>query len=453
MELLYLWINKSENGIFKNQEVLLSNKYNISICFNDDKCQVNILEGESYYNIFENKVIKNVSALVGSNGAGKTTLLKYIYRNDIMPKHNEDRPEYKKSVEDDYELDKTLQIFTDSDKIVVIHNLEQEVVVPQGVEVIQMNNKKFQEMHENKSYLSSITKIYLTNGNYIDDNGYAAELGEPSRIVLSLGSIKSFSHDFYNKCVRFPQGLIDNNLYNGLQNMIVSTKNDMDFQSVCDVLYFDKLFKSQNMNRFAGKISTELHISSKLLPAILNKMKVKKPSSYDSHIDYPSLVENKVKAWGTFIRNTKSNVFDLITCMKLNFIFELDFIYNVLDKYQLSNSLTAESVYLQLIKILKEYCEEKYNEYYKNAIAEIDNLERLIAACELITNSYPESDMACEKKIMISYRKDSTTYLNFISFINDTVTKNHSFIFKYLNLENLKMSSGERAYLNFVSVK
>ncbi|UWG97447.1 hypothetical protein LPY66_01000 [Dehalobacter sp. DCM] len=432
MELLYLWINKSENGIFKSQEVLLSNKYNISICFDDDRYQVNITEGESYYNIFENEVIRNVSALVGSNGAGKTTLLKYIYRNDIMPKHNEDRLEYQKSVEAEYELDKTLQIFADSDKTIVIHNLEQEVVVPHGVEVIRMNNKKFQEMHENKSYLNSITKIYLTNGNYIDDNGYAAESGEPSRIVLSVGSIKSFSHDFYNKCVRFPQGLIGNNLYNGLQNMIVSTKNDMDFQSVCDVLYFDKLFKSQNMSRFAGKISTELHISSKLLPAILIKMKVKKPSSYDSHLDYPSLVENKIKAWGSFVRNTKSNVFDLTICMKLNFIFELDFIYDVLDKYELSNLLTAESVYLQLRKLLREYCEEEYIEYYEEAIAEIANLEMLILTCDLIANLYPESDMAYEKKIMISYEKDSTTYLNFISFINDTAKKNHSFI--YLNI-------------------
>lgn len=113
-----------------------------------------------------------------------------------MPKHNEDRLEYQKTVEKEYEIDKTLQIFEESNKLVVIHNLEQKVIVPQGIEVIQINNDRFVEMHEEKSYLSSITKIYLTNGNYMDENGYSAESGEPDRIVLSLGSIRTFSNDF-----------------------------------------------------------------------------------------------------------------------------------------------------------------------------------------------------------------------------------------------------------------
>lgn len=451
MELLYLWINESRNGIFKNQEIALTSKYDISICFNNDNCQVNISENEQYFNIFENKVIKNCSALVGSNGAGKTTLLKYIYTNDIMPKHNEDRLEYQKTAEKEYEIDKTLQIFEESNKLVVIHNLEQKVIVPHGIEVIQINNDRFIEMHEEKSYLSSITKIYLTNGNYMDENGYAAESGEPDRIVLSLGSIRTFSNDFYNKCVCFPHGLIKNNLYNGLQNMIVSTKTDMEFQSICDILYFDKLFKSQNISRFAGKVSTELHVSCKLLPSILNKMKVKKPSNYDSNLDYPSIIENKIKLWASFIRKTKSNVFDLNICMKLNLIFELDFIYDVIDKYDLSVLLTAESAYSQIRIILKEFCEIEHIEYYDNALAEIDDLERLTLTCDLFTNLYPENDMACEKKIILSYDKDPISYLNFISFINDTARKKNSFIFKYLNFENLKMSSGERAYLNFFS--
>lgn len=451
MELLYLWINESENGIFKNQEVAFTSKYNISVCFNNNICQVDISENEQYFNIFENNVIKNCTALVGSNGAGKTTLLKYIYKNDIMPKYNEDRLEYQKVAEKEYKHDKTLQIFENSNKIIVIHNFEKKVVVPKGIEVIQMNRDKFVEMNENKSYLNSITKIYITNGNYIDENGYALESGEPDRIVLSLGSIRTFSNDFYNKCVCFPHGLIENNLYNGLQNMIVSTKTDMEFQSICDILYFDKLFRTQNMSRFAGKISTEIHISSKLLPTILNKMKTKKPSSYDSHLDYPTIVENKIKLWVSFIRKTESNVFDLNICMKLNLIFELDFIYNVIEKYGLSDLLTAESAYSQIRIMLKKFCEIEHIEYYKNAIAEIDDFEGLTLTCNLFTNLYPESDMACEKKVILSYDKDPTTYLNFISFINNTAMKKFSFIFKYLNFENLKMSSGERAYLNFFS--
>jgi len=52
MELLYVWINYSEYGVFKNQEVLLCDEYNI--CFNLEERRIDIFKNEGYYNIFAN---------------------------------------------------------------------------------------------------------------------------------------------------------------------------------------------------------------------------------------------------------------------------------------------------------------------------------------------------------------------------------------------------------------
>jgi ethanolamine utilization protein EutP (predicted NTPase) len=218
VELLYLWINQSENGIFQNQEVQLSDKFYISSCLEPDICTVTISKNQRYYNIYDNGVISNVSALVGSNGAGKTTLLNYIYGNDIMPKQKEDRPVYQEAIDNEYSKQKTIQVFEDVERLIIIHNLDQKVVTvvaPKNVEIIKMDNQTFTEMCGETPYLSSVTKIYLTNGNYSDNNGYGTESGQPNRIVLSLGSLRVFAHNFYNKTVNFPQGIINDTLYNG----------------------------------------------------------------------------------------------------------------------------------------------------------------------------------------------------------------------------------------------
>lgn len=451
MELLYLWINESDNGILKKQEVQLSDKYRINVCFEHDVYTVMICKNEDYYNIFKNDVIRNVSALVGENGSGKTTLLNYIYKNNIMPKPIEERQEYQNVIEHDYLKNKTLQVFEDSKRLIIIHNFE-ETVKSKEANVIKMDHEMFRRMDSEKSYLNSITKIYLTNGNYTNNQGYSAQDGIPNEIALTLDSIKTFSHNFFEKSVKLSEGIsIKDNLYNGLQNIIISTKTDMNFQAICDVIYFNKLFNVKKNSNFAGKVSNELHISSYFLPTMLYKIKVKKPSNYCSSEDYPAIIEKKLDKWESFIRNIKNNGYDLITNMKLNFILELDFIYNILSDKEKTKSIIINDIFLKVKESLEEFCDKKEVKYYKNAAFEINKLENIISVCETIDNLYPESDMGYNKKNVINYEKHKEMYLKFIGFIDETAQKDNSFIFKYLKIENLKMSSGERAYLNFFS--
>ena len=262
-----------------------------------------------------------------------------------------------------------------------------------------MTDDVFIEMTDQKSYLNSITKVYLTNGNYIDENGYFLTKGEPSKVVLSANSLRTFSRNFYEKSVDFPQGLIQDTLYNGLQNMVISTKEDMDFQSICDILYFNKLFDKNQIKSFSSKVSTELHISSTLLPTILNTMKTKMPTTYRSKIDYSNIVNQKVNLWDSFINKMKCDVYNLITCLKLNLIFELDFINNVLDKeLEFSN---LDDTYNHFIENLESFCEKEYHEYYNNAILEINELQKVIEQSNYIFTLLPEKDMAYRRSIKL----------------------------------------------------
>lgn len=453
MELLYVYINETENGIFKKQGVHLTDEYTVNLDFNLNKCTVSVEKNEDYYNVFKNDVISNVSALVGTNGSGKTTLLNYIYMNDVMPKHKEDRLEYQASEELYYLEHKTLQVFKIYNELIIIHNFEEKVKCEEA-NVIKITNETLTEMEEKNSHLYSLTKIYLTNGNYVEGSGYSSSYGAPNNINLSLNSIKTFASDFYEKSVEFSTGGIEYTLYNVLQRYIISAKTDMDFQSICDVMYFNKLFNNKKKSTFDGKVSTELHISSSLLVVILEQI-LKKDSAqralkYRSLKDYSAYIKKKVDTWKNFIRKRKSDVYNFNICMKINFILELDFIYNIINEDDHVYT-TIDEFYSKVKQSLELWCDNKTINYYKNAISEIDELEKIISKCNSSDNLLPQGDMAYKKNVKISYDKDKKAYLEFIDFIDKTAKKDKSFIFKYLKIKNIEMSSGERAYLNFFS--
>lgn len=81
MELLYIWINQSENNVFENQGINLSPEFNFVV----DVTETGVyfkkdLNWQGVESIFKTDTIVNVTAIVGKNGAGKTTLLKFLYQ-------------------------------------------------------------------------------------------------------------------------------------------------------------------------------------------------------------------------------------------------------------------------------------------------------------------------------------------------------------------------------------
>ena len=211
MELIYLWINKSRNNIFEKQEINLTSKYNI--CYDAETSRITITNNKGYYNIFSNEVISNVTAVVGANGVGKTTLLNYIMNNDVMPLLKEEREEYAQANEENNKCEQVIQIFEKEGRVLVFHNLDKELVTDSEATIIKVNTSVFRQMMNEQIDLNSVTKIYLTNGNYYHNNGYSSEGGRASKIYLTNESIRGFCKGFYNNCVQFPQGIIMDNYY------------------------------------------------------------------------------------------------------------------------------------------------------------------------------------------------------------------------------------------------
>ena len=80
MELIYVYIEKFDNFIFK-QGIQLSNDFNIE----NNNGELLIKRNKDYLKNFYGENISNISVLVGKNGSGKTTIL------DILGMDREDR--------------------------------------------------------------------------------------------------------------------------------------------------------------------------------------------------------------------------------------------------------------------------------------------------------------------------------------------------------------------------
>lgn len=442
MELVYFWINTSDNGILKKQDVMLSDEYEISY---DGEKFLNIKESSNYYNIFQNNVISNVNAVVGTNGAGKTTLLQYIYSRDVQPYKTVEGEILSEFDMNFCDSRRTIQVYIDDKKLLIIHNIKEGLKVTglKSCEIINTyENKKENSLEE----IIPITKIYLTNSSYNNGiNGYTTAFGEPTDIALTMQSITTFGNGFYSNMVNFPENAIEDNWYNGLQQIIISKRNEEDFQKICDLMYFNKLYKDKMIESFSGKIPTKLVVQVKSLLRILREIENRKEpvKSYRSSLDYGERIKNKEKKWrnifggDTLIKSL--NNCTIIEQLEINLIFELDFIYDILENCK---QMIKENV----LEYCAEYLEKvndnemmKNKNYYVNAIKEINGLKSILKE----GNKYRE--------IVLDYNILSEEYLKFCEYIEHIVDKGESFILKYLKIDNLGLSSGERAYLNFFS--
>ena len=436
VELIYFWINKTDNNILENQDVMISGEYYIK--FDKEKRFLKIKENTEYYNVFKNNVISNVNAIVGSNGAGKTTLLEYIYRINIqtyMVPTGERMSEYDIDMHEKWT---TIQVYKEENKLFIIHNIKKGINITQSefYKVINTNDDiKYGCLEE----IIPITKIYLSNSYYnYGINGYSSAYDMPTNIALTIQSLKTFSNDFYSNSVNFPEGLIGDNLYNGLQQIIISKRTENNFQQVCDLLYFNKLYKEQKAEKFIGKVSTDFIIQSEPIISILNKIQNSREpiNRYNSQIDYRERIKDKFSTWKKNIEKFKYDGCEFIETLEVNLLLELDFIYNIFEKGKMSIDNNVLKFCSSNLYIIENDQEKKY---YVSAINEIYQLRNIVKKFQTVKN------------ISLSYQDKKEEYIKFLDFIERVVKNKQSFIIKYLNILNLKMSSGERAFLNFFS--
>ena len=88
MELLYIWINKSDNEFINNQGVNFygGHKFSLITEENPKRYILSYAPVQNGINLFNNGCVKNITAIVGENGAGKTTLFRYLYTGGCLPR-------------------------------------------------------------------------------------------------------------------------------------------------------------------------------------------------------------------------------------------------------------------------------------------------------------------------------------------------------------------------------
>ncbi|WP_042315506.1 AAA family ATPase [Desulfofarcimen acetoxidans] len=462
MELLYIWINNSENNFIVNEGFNLYGEHRFTLQVREKY----ILSYESRASLIGSDLyctgcIKNITAIVGENGSGKTTLFKSIYLGSCLPYQQHDDPKYHQMNQDDYEMSKRILIYQFGNNIEIIHNLELGRFVNNTPFVVHNINEADQEERLRLlELLEQQTIIYLSNSRYTSDlNGYGTH-GNLNKISLTADSLKNISGRFYRKIVQHPQGLVIKlNPYNILQSILIKNKTVIEFQQVCDVLYYHHLYSRGYTDLYISKLCKDLYVDFSCTIPIIEKVEnyryIAKDDfkSEDPHINRLSAKIKEFSAWCYTIPIEMRG--EIFTKQCLNLIFEMFYCWDniELNKHSVTSMKMFPAVITDIIDSYKRQqgYDSNQSDYYEWGLKEIEELNSILCDCKTIYSNVPEYDLAHRFDKVISYESNKKQYLLFCRFINQLARKDKSVLLKYIKIDNLHMSSGERAIQNFFS--
>ncbi|PDZ13942.1 AAA family ATPase [Bacillus anthracis] len=105
MEILYLWVEKYQEGTINKQGFNFSSQYRFQ--YNPSIGELNVQENPNYLSYFFNEGnqydssigwIQNITAIIGENGTGKSTILEFIMDNLTIKDEDERKPASKEEI-------------------------------------------------------------------------------------------------------------------------------------------------------------------------------------------------------------------------------------------------------------------------------------------------------------------------------------------------------------------
>jgi|GEM_PF-462865 len=469
MELLYTWIYQTDNHFIEKQGFNFSPIHRFAVK-REEECYKLQYEKTDTMNICieddANNIVSNITSIVGKNGAGKTSLLRYIY-SSLMPHPRKVRKDtlYMMSDIDWNEQKKSIWIFLDSNNEIQIYyyldndNLIVDKTLKCNIHVINTENiRTF--INKNIAY-TDITTVYLTNSTYQSLDGYELKTNL-SKCALTPVSLRFLSNSFYNTIAKInDKDFLER--FKQLQSIIKEKKSENDFQQICDILFFGKLLKKNMIDNYAAKISTDLIINFNSLMNFL----------LDKYPDFPSINEDSIEDDNikslhklhiftnrtigkcSFV-NSNSQSFNYFINLYVSLFMEILFTYGISDSFEEINDIDIKDIYefiAYIENLIKKYRDESIiqYDYFIQALQEIKEIDALLFSEPQIEDSLPGYDLAKRHGIIVSYDRNEDVYAKFLEFIRSSFMKNNSFILKYIDIGNLAMSSGERAFQNFFS--
>lgn len=458
MEILYFWIEKY--GLIKQQGFNLSPEINCEMNVVGDKYCLSIKK-TGKLNIMRSKesyVISNVTMLVGDNGAGKTTLMNCLSRLTCFSEKKDIGNDNLDFIIEENIKNRCLYVTNENGRYIITTNIYKQNLelnhngIISDVRYYSDNRDKQSADLISNCGIYGITSICMTNTAFSDFQDSLMTHGGLSNISFSperLSAVKDTFFDFI-----YPEAINERKetLFDEYSCNLRKSKGIGQFQQLCDLYYCSYACNLPKSPKYAilGKDSYVIKATSffALYEDFIEDKKIQEVFYDLDGIEKLSRLYEIEKAKDSVLYEIKSN-----------FVAEYWVSKNDMDR-AFSEYSNIESIYKSIKKHIIRNKENVVNgEYFLHAIDEIEDLTKVLKEASPRHNSLPKRDIAYKTGCILKQGKQINKYYYFVKkcleYNSNLRYKNSitygSFCLRYLGIDELYLSSGERAFQNLTS--
>ena len=242
-------------------------------------------------------------------------------------------------------------------------------------------------------------------------------------------------------------------------NWLKQNKDPDEFQQICDLMFYNFLIDEDFISDYEGFVQTQIRVNIYLAFTRIERAKMDgkiQESLWDIVKPVLDILHSKC-----IVDKAKD---DLGYVLKTNFIFEW-VLENGLE--MLSTDDDIEAIYTKIVSVLgTKDISAANNLYFCDAANEIKEFTELLENIPSLKNDVPKKDLAYKsgretEKYSRENILEASKWKEIIQYIADRVKISEeiflgkrqygSFLLRYLNIDNLMFSSGERVFQNVMS--
>lgn len=451
MELIFLFINQTEQGFIEGQGFNFSPNYKFEVVvegnfyvLKQDRCDKKIPK----WFFDDTGCISNVTAIVGENGSGKSTLLHELSHLFFSVKDEDHVPAYNDYFAERYTKEMRVAVFMENGEFVCYHNIDRfKNETGMSAVYLYQGSPIFQKIVMNNEGCENISKIYLTNSMYSIENNLSTN-GCIDRILLNVDALNTLKDKFYKGNIN-KSHFVDGEYFSYI-DLCQRQKTANDFQQILDILYIGKMYERKDKGILSKNLHPDLYVSFEFYADIIQDKlyRVKRKRKQDEgNEDILIKAHSKIKSiiGDSFVEVLKT---DSICIAYFNLLYEVMAYKRGNDFSDIGVIHSKDDLKSNIEYILRN--DDSVLSLFGNAFNEIKEFEECFWKCPQTECLLPVDDAGYDSKIEVKYGSDS--YKRFLKLVEKyAIHQKHSFILKYIRIGGLQFSSGERALLNFFS--